>query len=188
MIMAHPARREMAEQLSLSLGGVPIIWDRENDIWDTCRRAWEAIDKTAEYGLVFQDDVIVCRDFIPRAEAILTGRFIYNFFVHYVFAEKVKNALAEGKSAFFRPKISSEVAICMPTRFIDSMIRYCQEHKALDDTWISLWAQKNRIRVCYPIPSLVDHRKGESIFHKLTGRPQRKGSHHSCCFADNFKV
>ena len=186
VIMAHPDRRQMAEELALSLGGVPIVFDEVNNVWDTCRRAWQKIDKSAKYGLVLQDDVIVCRDFIRRAEALLTGNFVYNFFVHYVFANRVNIALADGKREFIRSTIASEVAICMPTKFIVSMINYCQKHKAKDDTLISSWALSKRIWVCYPIPSLCDHRAGESVFLKHTGRPQRGGSHCSCCFADNF--
>jgi len=187
VIMAHPDRREMAEGLAESLGGVPIVWDKINDVWDTCRRAWEAIDKTAEYGLVLQDDAVVCRDFIKRCEAILTGRYVYNLFVHYVFRARVNKARSEGKNAFFRSGIASEVAVCLPTKYIRGMLKYCQEHDTRTDTFISVWAHRSRIKVCYPIPSLVDHRAGESVFLKRTGRPQRKGSHHSCCFADNYK-
>lgn len=186
VIMAHPKRREMAEALSYSLGGVPIIYDTINNVWDTCKRAWQAIDKTAKYGLVLQDDTIVCRDFMRRAGELLTGNFVYNFFVHYIFDNKVKLTLSSGKRAFFRPTIASEVAICMPTKYIDSMVNYCQRHGAKDDTLISSWALGRHIRVCYPIPSLVDHREGKSIFLENTGRPQRKGEHYSCCFADNF--
>src|SRR4030042_6958001 len=162
VIMAHPARRAMAEALALSLGGVPIVWDMINDVWDTCRRSWQAIDKTAEYGLVLQDDVIVCNGFIRRAEAIVGGGFIYNFFIHYIFADRVKKALSEGKSAFFRTNICSELAICMPTKYIDSMVKYVEEHGGTSDTLISQWANSRHIRVCYPIPSLVDNRAGES--------------------------
>ena len=188
VIMAHPERTAMAMELSLSLGGVPIVWDKINNVWDTCKRAWEAIDKTAEYGLVLQDDVIPCHDFITRAEALLKGKYVYNFFIHYGFGARVEKALSEGKNYFIKPSIYGEIALCMPTKYIVSMINYCESRHAVSDTLISTWARANKIPIRYPIPSLVDHRHGESIFQKTTGRAQLTKAHHSCCFADNFKL
>lgn len=186
VIMAHPDRREMAALLSFELGGVPIVFDRKNNVWDTCRRSWEAIDKTAEYGLVLQDDAIVCTNFISRAEALLRGRYIYNFFILSGFGARVEKALADGFDYFIKPSIFGEVALCMPTKYINSMINYCERKKAKTDTVISSWAITNKIRVRYPIPSLVDHRHGESIFQRNQGLAQRDNPHHSCCFADNI--
>jgi len=188
VVMAHPDRKIMAEELSASLGGVPIVWDQINNVWDTCKRAWRAIDKTAEYGLVLQDDVIPCRDFQTRAEALLTGRFVYNFFVHYGFSARVEKALNEGKNYFIKTSIFGEIALCMPTKYINSMIDYCHNRNAQSDTLISAWATASRLRVRYPIPSLVDHRSGDSLFEKYTGRKQHIKDHHSCCFADNFNA
>lgn len=184
--MAHPERREMAEELSASLGGVPIVWDRQNNLWDTCSRAWEAIDKTAEYGLVLQDDVIACRDFISRAEAVLTGRFIYNFFIHRVLSNRVRKAQLEKENSFYMNSIASEVAICIPTDLIWQMLEYAKRRRAKDDTIISRWARSRHMRVCYPIPSLVQHRDTESIYHKVTGRPMRNVGHITEFFADNI--
>lgn len=186
VIMAHPDRREMAMLLSFELGGAPIVWDRKNNVWDTCRRSWEAIDKTAEYGLVIQDDAIVCQDFRSRAEALLTGDYIYNFFILSGSGPLVDKRLSEGKTNFFKVSIYGEVALCMKIKHINSMINYCERKGAKTDTVISSWAIHNHIRVCYPIPSLVDHREGESIFQRNQGLAQREKPHHSYCFADNF--
>lgn len=186
VIMAHPDRREMATLLSFELGGVPIVWDIKNNVWDTCRRSWEAIDKSAEYGLVLQDDAIVCQNFISRAEKLLTGDYIYNFFILSGSRALVDKRLAEGKSNFFKVSIFGEVALCMKTLHINSMINYCERKKGKSDTVISSWAINNKIRVCYPIPSLVDHRVGESIFQRNNGLAQRDNPHHAYCFADNF--
>jgi len=187
VIMAHPDRKIMANELSASLGGVPIVWDRKNNVWDTCKRAWQAIDTTAKYGLVLQDDVIPCRDFQARAEALLNGRFVYNFFIHSGFVARIEKALCEGKNYFIMPSIYGEIALCMPTNYINSMINYVERHGARSDTLISTWARTAKLRIRYPIPSLVDHRSGDSLFEKYTGRPQHIKDHHSCCFADNFK-
>lgn len=186
VIMAHPDRREMAEELSVGLGGVPIVWDKINNLWDTCSRAWRSIDKSADYGLVLQDDIIACRDFISRAEGVLEGRFIYNFFIHRVLSSRVRMALSEKADRFFRASISSEVALCLPTNLIDEMLEYAREHNAKDDTVISRWATSKHLRVCYPIPSLVQHRDIESLFHKYTGRPVRSSGHITEFFADNL--
>jgi hypothetical protein len=186
VVMAHPDRKAMAQELANSLGGVPIVWDKLNNVWDTCKRAWQAIDTTAEYGLVLQDDVLPCRDFQKRAEAVLKGRFVYNFFVHYGFSASVEKALYEGENHFTKGSIYGEIALCMPTTCINSMINYCDRHGAHSDTLISTWARSIHLRIRYPIPSLVDHRAGESLFEKYTGREPHIKEHHSCCFADNF--
>lgn len=188
VIMAHPDRREMAEALSASLGDVPIVYDRKNNVWDTCRRAWLSIDSTAEYGLVLQDDTLPCRDFISRAEALLNGRFVYNFFIHSGFGARVQVARDKGDDYFIMPSIYGEIALCMPTKYILSMVKYCDRRGAQADTLISSWARDNKIRIRYPIPALVDHRIGESLFQKFSGKPQHKNPHQSCCFADNFKA
>lgn len=188
VIMAHPDRKEMAELLSAGLGGIPIVWDEKNNVWDTCKRAWQAIDKTAEYGLVLQDDVIPCTEFVRRAESLLTEDYLYNFFIHSGFVAKVEKAISDGQSGFFTSSIFGEIALCMPIKYINGMINYCESKKAQSDTVISSWAITNKVKIYYPIPSLVDHRAGDSIFLKNTGQPQREKPHQGCCFADNYLV
>jgi hypothetical protein len=66
-IMAHPKRKEWAEQLSSELS-CDITWDRFNDRHDTGFRAIKAYDPEATHHLVVQDDVILCDNFLQIVE------------------------------------------------------------------------------------------------------------------------
>lgn len=170
-IMAHPSRAKYIPYLLERLGDVPVIYDRKNDIWDTCRRAWLAIDKAAEYGLVVQDDAIVCSNFRERAEACLDGDFVYSFFAGYLLRDRIRHAEAKGRGYVESGQIFNEIAICMRTKHIDRMVKFCDDMQAKTDQDISKWARLRRLKVRYPIPSLIDHRDEESLYQKNYNRP-----------------
>lgn len=77
IIMAHRARQEWAEALSAKTG-FPIHYDRrqtptvDNDHrWKVGAAAWRKLLKTgAEWGVVIQDDALVCRDLLAGCEQI----------------------------------------------------------------------------------------------------------------------
>src|SRR5690606_13738395 len=59
VVMAHPKRKEWAEDLADQLD-CPIIWDEKNVMWDTGRRALLAgLDMGGTHHLVIQDDCIL---------------------------------------------------------------------------------------------------------------------------------
>lgn len=169
--MAHPERKEWAKDLSQKLQ-VPIVYDRKNDIWDTCRRAWLAIDKNAEYGLVLQDDAILCTDFRKHAEAVLQEDFVYSLYAGNLLSNRIRMAERKGRDYVITEMVYNEVALCMRTEHIGAMIQYCDEREATTDQEIGRWAKLNRIKIYHPLPSLVDHRDTESIFRRNYNRMQ----------------
>lgn len=171
VIMAHPERAKYIPYLKERLGDVPVVYDEKSNIWDTCRRAWLAIDRSAEYGVVIQDDAIVCDNFRERAEALLQDDLIYSFFAGHLLSERIRHAESKGRGFVESGQIFNEIALCMRTSHIDDMIKHCDTMEAQTDQEISRWARLHRIKVRYPIPSLIDHRDDESIFQRNYNRP-----------------
>ena len=165
-IMAHPERKDWAEELSQQLNA-PIVYDQKNNIWDTCRRSWlSMVDSESEYSLVLQDDAILCTDFINIAEKVLNRDLIYSFYAGNLLAGRLKQAQSQGDDILITNMIFNEVAICMPTKYISEMIEYCDKREATTDQEIGKWARQRGIKICNTIPSLVDHRDTDSIFRR----------------------
>lgn len=175
VIMAHPKRKAFIPYLVERLGkDTKVVYDRKNNVWDTCRRAWLAQDRTCEYGVVIQDDAIVCNNFRKRAGKILSsqqGDFIFSFFAGQMMGARINRALKQGKNFVTSGMIFNEVALCMKTEYIDAMVKWCDERNAQTDQEIGRWARMKRLSIFYPIPSLIDHRVGESIYRKVYNKP-----------------
>lgn len=172
VIMAHPSRAKYIPYLKEMLGDVPVVFDEKNNIWDTCRRAWLAHDFDCEYGVVIQDDALITSNFREKAEKLLTEDFIYSFYTGYMLENRVKVAEAHGKDHIISGMIFNEIALCMKTVRIKSMVKFCDERKADTDQEIVKWARQKNLKILYPIPSLVDHRDEESIYRSNYGKPQ----------------
>src|SRR5690606_32581405 len=141
-IMAHPERKKYIPYLLERLGDVPVIYDRKNNIWDTCRRSWlEAEVKArkigAEYCLIVQDDAIVCDNFRERAEALLTEDKVYSFFAGHLLQSRISHALNKGVDFVESGMIFNEVALCMRTEHVRAMVQYCDERQATTDQEIT---------------------------------------------------
>jgi hypothetical protein len=78
VIMAHPARRQQAEQLQRRYPGldIEIVFDPEpkrgGTTLPTARLAWQRIKDGATHQLVLQDDVQLCRNFCEVLEQALS--------------------------------------------------------------------------------------------------------------------
>ena len=188
VIMAHPKREKLARALSKKLGGVPIVWDEKNNVWDTCKRSWLKINPKAEFGLVLQDDAIIAHDFKKRAADRLVGRFVYNLFIPSALHKQVARAVEEKKETLQLNYISGEVAICIPTKYINSMIKFCDSRNAQTDQHITQWALKQRFKILYPIPALVDHSHERSLHRENLGLKQLDTPVVGCYFAGENKI
>ncbi len=172
VIMAHPTRAKFIPYLKEKLGDVPVVYDEKNNIWDTCRRAWLAHDLSAEYALVIQDDAIICDNFIEQAETALKEDHIYSFFAGKLLASRIRYAMKNKQNVVFAGMIFNEIALCMLSSRVKDMVHFCDDRQARTDQEIARWARLRKLQVCYPIPSLVDHRDGKSIYTKNYNRPK----------------
>ena len=168
-IMMHPSRVEYKDYLLSKLGEVPIAMDRGKGLWDTARRAWLMFDPTKDFHLVIQDDAIIGKDFYERAEKEIKehpgSAFSFYFGNRKRFIKIAEKAEQQGGISM--GWISWGVAICLPTQSIIEMIDYCEKlpasYKKHDDTMIAKYLASIKMPVWYPMPSLVDHRTGESL-------------------------
>jgi len=167
VIMAHPDRAHFIPYLQERLGGsVPVVYDERQNIWDTCRRAWLAIDREARYGLVIQDDSIVCDDFLKKAHRLLKEDAVYSFYAGDLLRTRITRAVRQGAKEVRAGHIYHEIALAMRTKRIEEMVAFCDEREAQDDHEIDLYARRECLEIIYPIPSLIDHRDTESLYRR----------------------
>jgi hypothetical protein len=177
-IMAIPERMDFVPILKEKLGDVPVSIDTEHKgEWFNCKQAWRMQDMTADWGVVIQDDAVVCKDFYKRAEeTILKGKEILktdDFFCSFYYGKRHSALrLKEGEDALnagywvnSAPKWG--VSICMPIKYIEEMIAFCDElngpdFKTADDARIAKFVIHKKLKVFFPFPSIVDHRHGKS--------------------------
>jgi hypothetical protein len=182
-IMAHKKRARHIPGLleRLGLTDKDVIWDRRSDRWDTGRRAWEAVDQTADFGCVLQDDALVPLDFIAGMEKALTylpERALVSPYTgtRRPSASRVERAVIEARKAgvswIRMPSLNWGVGIIAPTDIIDRMLPWCDKQQypnydrrigryAIDVLGIPTWCTW---------PSLVDHRDDDSLVGHGQGR------------------
>lgn len=173
-VMAHPRREALAVKLALALGdGTSVVWDRQNDEWDTGRRAWETYSHSATHHLVVQDDAIVCEDLVAGlgkalehvpAEAAVSlytgtlrpdGRRV---------SEAVYRAERTDAAWIVMPDIKWGVALCVPTAMVPNMIDRAEASKGrVYDSKLAGYFRSVGWSVWCTYPSLVDHRDEPGI-------------------------
>lgn len=169
-IMAHPARQDFVDELTAGqLHDVPVVWDQQNDRWDTGRRSMLAYDPTADWHLVVQDDAILCSDFVAtvhralacvpadRPVAFYTGRTRPNAeLVRRMVeaAERLDRRWLEFPGPWWGP------AVAVPVHMIDRMVAWGDENPKIAnyDKRMAAHFDSLGVRCWYSYPSLVDHR------------------------------
>ena len=167
-VMAHPQRANFFQGLRDKLGDVPFSIDQKNNLIENCKAAWRLHDPAADFHVVIQDDAIVCSNFKERAIKFITARESeriaygnpvqgYNFFIRQEYPnEKMREF--EKTGYYFEGRNRGGVAICLPVNQIENMLEFFDTiDNRHDDERISQWIAKNKFRMCFPIPSLIDH-------------------------------
>lgn len=180
-IMAHPKRREWAEQLSTALDA-QIVWDRRNDRIDTGHRVIDAHrdHPDATHWLVVQDDAIICRDLIPalniavdqhpdRLIGLYVGRGlnISTFRLRQLArrADDQHAAWLHYQGCLWGP------AIVYPVDRIPELLRsYARDPLGNYDARVQQSAKKRGVGWLHTWPSLVDHRTDEGSPSLVEGR------------------
>ena len=172
-IMAHPSRVEMAEELSISLGGAKIIWDEIGSVGDTRRRCLlDHIEQDKDFALTVQDDCIVCEDFFERAIEFMLdiGKYaVYNFFAAEYSHDLGLFLKGVEQGYFEKNRLHNEVAFAMPTREIKSLIKYCEisDRQRDDDFNVQKYFLHNGIMIYFCVPSIVQHKDDiPSIYYR----------------------
>lgn len=183
-IMAHPCRRRLIPNLLLSLQPVStrIAWDKKNNIWDTCKRAWMLHDPAADYHLVLQDDAVICKDFHSRLSHILnTSSRLKNFVVSLYIGNRnrFKAEVDKFKPAggiLIKENIHHEIALIFPVHLINEMISYVDALNPETDKAINEYVRKKNLKVLIPLPTLIDHLNIPSLHNLNTSLIQNRTS------------
>ena len=185
-VMAHPDREQYIPYLKKRLGNVPVAFDNGNGIWDTCRRSWLLYNPESTHHVVIQDDAIICDDFYRRAINIISRHPVDTAHIFYLGERAEKHAIYhKGTDGFFTQKIYNEVAICLPTKHILPMLKWCDSMKVDNDQLIGKYCRRHSVRIYNPIPSLVDHRSDTSIYRTMYNKPEPDAIRHAIWFIDN---
>lgn len=177
VIRAHPKRRDLVDELLATLDRpAEVVWDRRNDEWDTGVRAWQAVDPDADYGLVIEDDAIVCRDLLAGLEKALEHVPAESVVSLYLgnrrpYQHRVKQMVTDANSAdvswIRTTSLIWGVAIAVPVSTIADMLTWCEwnEHPNYDARVARYYATVLRWPTYYTWPSLVDHRQVPSLLN-----------------------
>lgn len=185
--MAHPNRREWAVELGDELD-LPVVMDRENDRWETGRRALLAYDPAASHHLVVQDDAIPCRDLVAGCELIAAaaGARPVSLYTGKVrphqstITPAVRRAKKRGIRflAFDGPWWG--VAIIVPTADIPELVEWCDANPQVAnyDRRIAKFYRARGVKCWYTVPSLVDHRSVAENPSLIPGRTGNRRAHY----------
>lgn len=186
-VMAHPKRKEWAEELSKFIG-CQIAWDTDNNVWNTRKKALLLAEKS-DFHLVIQDDAILCKNFKEKAIDFIEKNNIKDMAIQFYYGNRIKEkkeiiekAIKDG--LMIRNHLSWGVAIATPTQWINDIIRFGNSYYAWqDDVKIKHFLISKRYKTIYPIPCLVDHRR-QSVNPTLT--PSIDRDRYSNYFIDNI--
>lgn len=186
-VMADKRRTGLVENLVQRLGisGDQVVWDRNNNRWDTGRRAWQAHDPNSDYSMVIQDDALVCRDLIPGLEKALDHvptKAIVSPFVgtRRPTAVRMERAaqLADEQNAtwLILGPLNWGVAIVVPTHTIRDMIKWCdkQTYPNYDKRVGQFYRRVLPWPTWHTWPNLVEHQDVPSLVGHGGGRVSRR--------------
>lgn len=162
-IMGHVSRSTYVDDLKFDLNTQRAsIDDGTLGVWGNARKTWQLISETSDYGIVIQDDAILCDKFKDKAELFIEQN--YGHVISFYFGDSRKSFKYLRPTKFDAP-LYHAVALAIPSKEIADMIQYCdQKPEAIgDDMKIRRWLISQN-RICrYSNPSLVQHRDIPSI-------------------------
>lgn len=160
VVMAHTSRIGYLYDISFHLNNPKIVIDNGFfGVWGNAKRAWSAIDINSDYGVVVQDDAILCEGFMERVEQFLTEHDGQICSFYY------SNDSKWIKPDHFDAPLFHAVCLAIPTHMIQDMIEYCDTRYEVygDDMKIKRWLISKNMTCRYSNPSLVQHRDIPSI-------------------------
>lgn len=190
----HPSRAEWLAELLEDLGPfgktARVCSDPgKSGSWPTTKRSWSDIPEDADYHMVIEDDVVVCKDFVVGMKRAIRHRpaaIIAPYSAQW--GTLAQEAYAAGRSWVQIPGKMSGQCICMPAvwarRFIpwheswlppyEDTDFWVKKHgcvteyrrKAAWCNWsdwrVRMFAKTFKLPIWFTVPSLVDHRGFDS--------------------------
>lgn len=169
-IMTHPKRAEMVvdviDQLNISERAVVVV-DKDNNRWNTGKRALQSYDQNCSHHLVLQDDIVLAKNFYEKAvEAIqyVPRGIPISLYFGMGMARKSENQTAifnanqSNASWIIKKTIDWGQALIFQTSIIDDMVKWCDNSGQQNyDTKMSQYFESIGLPCWYSHPSLVDH-------------------------------
>lgn len=157
--MAHVSRGTFVDSLAnaLDVDAIKVsVDDGTLGVWGNAKQTWQMIDKKSDYGIVLQDDAILCNNFKHKAKQFLIEHQpqICSFY----FGQQNKTKYI--KPHYFDAPLFHAVALAIPTNMIDDMISYCDKRTEVfgDDMKMKRWLISQNKLCRYSNPSYVQHR------------------------------
>lgn len=165
-IMAHRKREKWVPYLQERMPEAEVVWDRHNDRHETGLRSILSYDKSADYHLVVQDDVILSEDFLEGlAKAVLYVPDGHPLGLYHGRTGKQNNfaynrGIKEGASWVAASGPVWGPAIVYPTAGIPDLVGYYRSipHVQNYDRRVARYYGSAGKQCFYPVPSLVEHR------------------------------
>lgn len=179
-VMAHKRRKHFVAAMTEQLEDPTVVWDSQNDRWDTGRRSMLAYDNGATWHLVVQDDALLCKDFLAGVRAALScvgPERPVSFYTGKVrphgpaIAQAVEKARGIGTPWLAMDGPLWGPSIAVPVQMIDQMVAQCDRMNIENyDLRIARHFMGLGIDCWYSLPSLVDHRTGAHNPSLVQGR------------------
>lgn len=179
VIMAHRARTRLVARLLARLDRLARVqWDpnerpsRANE-WPNGAAAWQVIDRSTGWGLVLQDDAVVCRDLVGGLERALqhvpAEAVVCLFLGNQRYLRTTGISQTRDEPWVVMSAVTSGVGILVPTWTIDGMLTWCEQDRNPYDARIGRYYETVLgWPTYYPLPSLVDH----AVVPSLVGHPE----------------
>lgn len=179
-IMAHESRAHRIDYLLDTLGECPVFMDYGKigepgnlGPWGNAKRAWRAYNPDATFHMVVQDDVVFGKRFIERLIGLVSKygpEYAYCLFANlngHCIDEDFKSQMRKPVGIVTHRELYWGQTVLLPTWTINEMIPFadsCQYDRGRgtwidDDARISEYLKSIRMKVIYPIPSLVTQNK-----------------------------
>lgn len=173
-VMAHPKRREAAENLALQLKKYPfmdvtISYDAPDagshqSEWDNGSRAMRAGVNRGDWHFVVQDDAILTPNLYENLLGAISTVPVRSLISVYCgkprpLGERVQRAVDKAKDETWLSYwlLMWGVGLLIPSNHIEPMLDFVSDRDEPYDTRIGIFYQRNRLPVYYTMPSLVDH-------------------------------
>jgi hypothetical protein len=184
-ITAHPSRSDYLPHLLERIPDASVIVDDGRGNWATTRRAWEHHDPEADHHVIIQDDAVLCRDFVERAHDALTdAHAAYSLYLGQelqAMRRRAAGQYAKGTHTVELDRLYWGVAISLPVEHIAPMLKWTAGYKVpkhwegrRSDGRVGKYLEHHSVPILYPLPSLVDHRVGPSLFGKYAMAPTQR--------------
>lgn len=185
VVMAHPKRRAWAEQLAGELD-CPIVWDEQNVMWDTGRRALLAgLGMGGTHHLVIQDDCVLSDGLTSvLADVVKDGPVCLYAGNNRTARLGMELARKHGRAWWRYNDLVWGPAILQPVNHLQAVVEFGDRVRirSYDQRLTAYW--KRQKNPCwYTAPSLVNHRKGDNP--SLKGGPDTRDA---CWFGTGVGV